>query len=89
MADKRKSGSLTEWFFFILPHVCIVLGGMLLVFFFIDSVNQHIWFMFEGAYKIVGMLLALLGIILAARMSYINRRMYQARLKKGKKAATK
>lgn len=51
----------------ILPHVAIVISGMLIVFFLIDRVNKPMAFMTNEFHKRITFALALLCLYLAGR----------------------
>ena len=51
----------------LLPHVAIILAGMLVVFFLIDRVNKPMAFMTNEFHKRITFILALLTLYLAVR----------------------
>ena len=65
-----KRARLGDWLRLLdrlLPHVAIVLSGMLVVFFLIDRVNKPMAFMTNEFHKRAVFALALMAIYLAAR----------------------
>ena len=59
----------------IIPHVAIVLSGMLAVFFLIDRVNKPMAFMTNEFHKRITFVLALMAIYLAVRrLSFLRAR---------------
>ena len=72
----------------LLPHVAIVLSGMLVVFFLIDRVNKPMAFMTNEFHKRITFILALLALYLAIRrvsaMRRAERDAYRRRLRQWK-----
>lgn len=65
-----KRARLSDWLRLVdklLPHVAIILSGMLVVFFLIDRVNKPMAFMTNEFHKRITFVLALLSIYLAVR----------------------
>lgn len=76
-----KKAKLKDWIHLIkklLPHVAIVLAGMLIVFFVIDRVNKPMGFMTNEFHKRITFVLALLSIYFAVQIISIQRRMERA-----------
>ena len=51
-----------KWLLKAIPHVSIVLSGMLIVFFFIDRVNKPMAFMTNEFHKIITFILAVMSL---------------------------
>lgn len=64
-----------KWFLKTLPHVSIVISGMLVVFFCIDRVNKPMGFMTNEFHKIITFILALLSIGYSVFIISYQRRM--------------
>lgn len=86
-----KRARLGDWLRLLdrlLPHVAIVLSGMLVVFFLIDRVNKPMAFMTNEFHKRAVFALALMAIYLAARRVSAQRRAerddYRRRLRQWK-----
>ena len=76
-----KKAKLKDWIHLIkklLPHVAIVLAGMLIVFFVIDRVNKPMGFMTNEFHKRITFVLALLSIYFAVQIISVQRRMERA-----------
>lgn len=91
-----RHAKLSDWLKLVdklVPHVAIVLSGMLVVFFLIDRVNKPMAFMTNEFHKRATFVLALLAIYLAARrVSAIRkgeRDAYRRRLKQYKNKIAK
>ena len=69
-----------------LPHLCIVMSGMLIVFFAIDRVNPHQAFLENEFHKWLLFILSVCTIIESILLSTYNRRIERLRLKKRKGA---
>ena len=68
--DWIKHAKLADWLKLLdkaIPHVAIVLSGMLVVFFVIDRVNKPMAFMTNEFHKRITFALALMAIYLAVR----------------------
>lgn len=69
----------------LLPHVAIVISGMLIVFFVIDRINKPMGFMTNEFHKRLTFVLAILAIYYAVQSIALQRRLeraeYQRRLK--------
>ena len=73
----------------IIPHIAIVLAGMLIVFFAIDRVNKPMGFMTNEFHKRVTFALALISIYLAVQAIASQRRRERAAYKKRLREAQK
>ena len=62
----------------IVPHIAIVLAGMLIVFFVIDRVNKPMGFMTNEFHKRITFVLALLAIYFAVQLIALQRRAERA-----------
>ena len=62
----------------LLPHVAIVISGMLIVFFVIDRVNKPMGFMTNEFHKRITFVLALLAIYFAVQLIALQRRAERA-----------
>ena len=73
-----------------LPHLCLIMCLMLLVFFVIDQVNNHIGFMKNEFHKWLTLFLCIAVIAQSAMMISTNRKRkmleYRRRLQKQRKA---
>ena len=72
-----RRARLRDWVWLVrrlVPHVAIVLSGMLIVFFLIDRVNKPISFMTNEFHKVITFILSLLAIGLSARVMAVQRR---------------
>lgn len=73
-----RQAKLKDWLRLIdriIPHVAIVLSGMLITFFLIDRVNKPMAFMTNEFHKRITFILALLCVYLAVRrMAYLRAR---------------
>ena len=71
----------------LLPHVAIVISGMLIVFFVIDRINKPMGFMSNEFHKRITFVLALLAIYFAVQLITLQRRAeraaYRRRLRPG------
>ena len=67
----NKFGKL---FFKALPHVSIVMAGMMIVFFCIDRFNTPMGFMTNEFHKVITFALALISIGMAVRIMALQRR---------------
>lgn len=77
MIDWVRRAHLSDWLRLLdklLPHVAIVIAGMLVVFFLIDRVNKPMAFMTNEFHKRIVFVLALMAIYLAARRISAQRR---------------
>lgn len=81
----KKRGNFINRFKALLPHVCIVMSGMLVVFFVIDRMNHHNHFMTNEFHKWLTFFLALGCIAESILYCSVNRRL--ARAKKRRSAA--
>ncbi|MBQ8081408.1 MAG: hypothetical protein IJ240_05880 [Clostridia bacterium] len=86
-----KRARLGDWLRLLdklLPHVAIILSGMLVVFFLIDRVNKPMAFMTNEFHKRITFALALMAIYLAVRrisaMRRAERDAYRRRLRQYK-----
>lgn len=91
MIDWVRRAHLSDWLRLLdklLPHVAIVIAGMLVVFFLIDRVNKPMAFMTNEFHKRIVFVLALMAIYLAARRISAQRRAerdaYRRRLRQWK-----
>ena len=75
----RNKGDLIKRLKGLLPHVCIVMSGMLVVFFVIDQMNHHIHFMTNEFHKWITFFLALGCITESILYSGVNRRLARAK----------
>ena len=66
----------------LLPHVAIVISGMLIVFFVIDRVNKPMGFMTNEFHKRITFVLALLAIYFAVQLIALQRRAERAEYKR-------
>lgn len=75
----------------LLPHVMIVISGMLIVFFVIDRFNKPMGFMTNEFHKRLTFVLAILAIYFAVKAIALQRRMermeYQRRVKAAEERA--
>ena len=62
----------------LLPHVAIVISGMLIVFFVIDRINKPMGFMSNEFHKRITFVLALLAIYFAVQLITLQRRAERA-----------
>lgn len=77
MMNWIRRAKLSDWLRLIdklLPHVAVVLSGMLVVFFLIDRVNKPMAFMTNEFHKRITFVLAILAIYLAVRRISAMRR---------------
>lgn len=91
MIDWVRRAHLSDWLRLLdklLPHVAIVIAGMLVVFFLIDRVNKPMAFMTNEFHKRITFALALMAIYLAVRRISAQRRAerdaYRRRLRQWK-----
>ncbi len=73
----------------LLPHVMIVISGMLIVFFVIDRVNKPMGFMTNEFHKRLTFVLAILAIYYAIQNITLQRRLERAEYQRRLKAARK
>ncbi|MBQ8952561.1 MAG: hypothetical protein IJ048_00465 [Clostridia bacterium] len=76
-----RRARLADWLRLVkklLPHVAIVLSGMLIVFFVIDRVNKPMGFMTNEFHKRITFVLALLAIYFAVQLIALQRRAERA-----------
>ena len=66
----------------LLPHVAIVISGMLIVFFVIDRINKPMGFMTNEFHKRITFVLALLAIYFAVQLIALQRRAERAEYKR-------
>lgn len=71
----------------LLPHVVIVISGMLIVFFAIDRVNKPMGFMTNEFHKRLTFVLAILAIYYAVQNIALQRRLERAEYQRRLKAA--
>ncbi|MBR0463738.1 MAG: hypothetical protein IJJ23_05060 [Clostridia bacterium] len=70
----------------LLPHVAIIISGMLVVFFVIDRVNKPMGFMTNEFHKRITFVLALLAIYFSIQIITIQRRIERAEYKRRQRA---
>ena len=76
-----RRATLADWIRLVkklLPHVAIVISGMLIVFFVIDRVNKPMGFMTDEFHKRITFVLALLAIYFAVQLIALQRRAERA-----------
>ena len=73
----------------LLPHVGIVIAGMLVVFFVIDRFNKPMGFMVNEFHKVITFALALLSIYFAVRLISVDRRAERAEYRRALREAQK
>ena len=73
----------------LLPHLCIVAAGMMIVFFCIDRVNTPIGFMANEFHKWLSLLLAVSCIVYSVMTISDQRRRERAQEKKRRERAAK
>lgn len=71
----------------LLPHVAIVISGMLIVFFVIDRINKPMGFMTNEFHKRLTFVLAILAIYYAVQSIALQRRLERAEYQRRLKAA--
>ena len=84
-----KRAKLKDWLRLIdkiLPHVAIVISGMLVVFFVIDRVNKPIGFMTNEFHKRITFVLALLAVYFSIRVISVQRRIERAEYRRRQRA---
>ena len=80
-----RRARLADWLRLVrklLPHVAIVISGMLIVFFVIDRVNKPMGFMTNEFHKRITFVLALLAIYFAVQLIALQRRAERAEYKR-------
>ena len=80
-----RRARLADWLRLVrklLPHVAIVISGMLIVFFVIDRVNKPMGFMTNEFHKKITFVLALLAIYFAVQLIALQRRAERAEYKR-------
>ena len=83
--DWVRRARLADWLRLVrklLPHVAIVISGMLIVFFVIDRVNKPMGFMTNEFHKRITFVLALLAIYFAVQLIALQRRAERAEYKR-------
>ena len=91
MASQKvhKRRSILESVKSALPHACIIVSLMMLVFFVIDRMNKHQEFMTNEFHKWLTLVLCITGIGTSIIASGYNRRVQRARQKKAQAAKRK
>ena len=85
MAKKSKSTAVLAFVRGILPHLCIIMCGMLLVFFVIDRLNEHQAFLTNEFHKILIFVLSLSCIAVSVMLISTDRRLKREEMRRHSK----
>ena len=91
-----RGATLKDWlglFRKAVPHIAIVISGMLIVFFVIDRINKPMGFMTNEFHKVITFILSVIAIGMAMRLTADRRQRernaYKQALRKAKESAAK